>query len=124
MCGWRWISIRRVFCEGCRSPSEAGARHFRGGRSSPDLGSLRRGYLGKDERVGQGAWRRTGCFGTEVWGPAPAPIVRVQGQRRVRLLVKAEKSVRLQAAVAEWLGQFRVPGNVRLAVDIDPDSFL
>jgi primosomal protein N' (replication factor Y) (superfamily II helicase) len=62
--------------------------------------------------------------GAQVFGPAPAPIARVRGRHRVRLLVKAEKGVGLQAALAEWLGQFRVPGNVRLAVDIDPQSFL
>jgi len=63
-------------------------------------------------------------IGAEVWGPAPAPIARVRGRHRVRLLVKAEKSAPLQAALAQWLAQFKVPTNVRLAVDIDPQSFL
>ena len=63
-------------------------------------------------------------IGAEVWGPAPAPIARVRGRHRVRLLVKAEKSAPLQAAIAEWLAQFKVPRDLRLAVDIDPQSFL
>jgi primosomal protein N' (replication factor Y) len=42
----------------------------------------------------------------------------------VRLLVKAEKGVPLQAALAEWVGQMKLPANLRLAVDIDPQSFL
>ncbi len=62
--------------------------------------------------------------GAQVFGPAPAPIARVRGRHRVRLLVKAGKLVPLQAAVAEWVGQLRVPANVRLAIDIDPQSFL
>jgi primosomal protein N' (replication factor Y) len=41
----------------------------------------------------------------------------------VRLLVKADKGVRLQPALAEWVGQFRLKGDIRLAVDIDPQSF-
>jgi primosomal protein N' (replication factor Y) len=63
-------------------------------------------------------------IGAEVWGPAPAPIARVRGRHRVRLLVKAEKGAPLQAALAQWLGQFKMPRDLRLAVDIDPQSFL
>lgn len=39
-------------------------------------------------------------------------------------MLKAEKGVALQAAIAEWVGQVRLPKNVRQAVDIDPQSFL
>ena len=62
--------------------------------------------------------------GAQVFGPAPAPIARVRGRHRVRLLVKAGKSVALQAALAAWIAQLKCPANVRLAVDIDPQSFL
>ncbi len=61
--------------------------------------------------------------GAQVYGPAPAPIARVRGRHRVRLLVKAEKGVALQAALAEWVGQLKLPNNLRLAIDIDPQSF-
>ena len=64
------------------------------------------------------------AVGAQVFGPAPAPIARVRGRHRVRLLVKAEKTVSLQAALAAWVGQLKCPANVRLAVDIDPQSFL
>ncbi len=63
-------------------------------------------------------------IGAQVFGPAPAPIARVRGRHRVRLLVKAEKNAPLQAALAAWVGQFKVPGALRLAIDIDPQSFL
>ncbi|MDA5558194.1 primosomal protein N' [Shimia sp. MMG029] len=63
------------------------------------------------------------AIGAEVYGPAPAPIARVRGRHRVRLLVKADKSAPLQAALARWIGQFRLKGDLRLAVDIDPQSF-
>ena len=62
-------------------------------------------------------------IGAQVFGPAAAPIARIRGRHRVRLLVKAEKSAPIQKALAEWLGQFRVPYNLRVAVDIDPQSF-
>ncbi|GGE00370.1 replication restart DNA helicase PriA [Gemmobacter megaterium] len=64
------------------------------------------------------------AVGAEVWGPAPAPIARVRGRHRVRLLVKAPKSCALQPALTAWLAQVSVPAAVRLAVDIDPQSFL
>jgi len=62
-------------------------------------------------------------IGAQVFGPAPAPVARVRGRHRVRLLVKAAKGVALQAALAEWVGQLRPPTNLRLSIDIDPQSF-
>lgn len=64
------------------------------------------------------------AVGAQVFGPAPAPIARVRGRHRVRLLVKAGKGVALQGAVAAWVGQLKLPNHLRLAVDIDPQSFL
>jgi len=62
-------------------------------------------------------------IGAQVYGPAPAPIARVRGRHRIRLLVKADKSAPLQAALAPWIAQFRLAANIRIAVDIDPQSF-
>ncbi len=64
------------------------------------------------------------AVGAQLFGPAPAPIARVRGRHRVRLLVKADKTAPLQAALAQWLAQVRIPTNLRLSVDIDPQSFL
>jgi primosomal protein N' (replication factor Y) len=77
--------------------------------------------LGAEMARRDGPLRR---IGAEVWGPAPAPIARVRGRHRVRLLVKAGKGAPLQAALAEWVAQFRVPGSLRVTIDIDPQSFL
>lgn len=61
--------------------------------------------------------------GAEVLGPAPAPIARIRGRHRVRLLVRAGKGTPLQPAVRAWLAQVRSPANLRVTVDIDPQSF-
>ncbi|XDA97488.1 primosomal protein N' [Sulfitobacter sp. LCG007] len=61
--------------------------------------------------------------GAQVFGPAPAPIARIRGRHRVRLLVKARKDVPLQDAISRWIAPLRVRGDLRLAVDIDPQSF-
>lgn len=63
------------------------------------------------------------AIGAQVFGPAAAPIARVRGRHRVRLLVKADKSAPLQDALARWVAQVRLKGELRLAVDIDPQSF-
>ncbi len=63
-------------------------------------------------------------IGAQVFGPAAAPIARIRGRHRVRLLVKAEKSAPLQQALSAWIGQLKYPTNLRLSVDIDPQSFL
>ncbi|MFY9211382.1 MAG: primosomal protein N' [Aestuariivita sp.] len=62
-------------------------------------------------------------IGAQVFGPAPAPIARIRGRHRVRLLVKAPKGAPLQDAIARWIAPFRLKGDLRLSVDIDPQSF-
>jgi primosomal protein N' (replication factor Y) len=64
-----------------------------------------------------------GEVGAEVFGPAPAPIARIRGRHRVRLLVKAPKGAALQEAIARWLAPVKLSSRMRLAVDIDPQSF-
>jgi primosomal protein N' (replication factor Y) len=86
--------------------------------SSPDVAQVFE--FGTELARRDGPLRRVGA---QVFGPAPAPIARVRGRHRVRLLVKAEKGVPLQAALAEWVGQLKLPNNLRLAIDIDPQSF-
>lgn len=63
-------------------------------------------------------------IGAEVYGPAPAPIARISGRYRVRLLVKGDKTTVLQPVLRRWLAPLKLPNNVRLTVDIDPQSFM
>jgi len=59
-----------------------------------------------------------------VFGPAPAPLAMLRGRHRQRLLVHALRSVPLQDIIREWLGALDFPRGVRIAVDVDPYSFL
>ena len=60
-----------------------------------------------------------------VLGPAEAPIAVVRGRHRFRLLVKAPRAFDLSAYLRQWLAASPKPrGNVRLEVDVDPQSFL
>ena len=60
----------------------------------------------------------------EVYGPADAPLGLIRGRRRKRLLVRADRDVDLQGFLRTWLARVKVPGSVRLTVDVDPYSFL
>ncbi|MFC3059196.1 primosomal protein N' [Paenirhodobacter populi] len=62
--------------------------------------------------------------GAQLFGPAPAPIARVRGRHRVRMLIRADRTAPLQPAIRDWLHGVRLPNAVRLAIDIDPQSFL
>ena len=59
-----------------------------------------------------------------VFGPAPAPLAMLRGRHRQRLLVHAARSLPVQDVIREWLGKLEWPRGVRVAVDVDPYSFL
>ena len=59
-----------------------------------------------------------------VFGPAPAPLAMLRGRHRHRLLVHAARSVPVQDIIRDWLGALELPRGVRVAVDVDPYSFL
>lgn len=62
--------------------------------------------------------------GVDVFGPADAPLGLVRGRRRKRFLVRADRSVDLAAYMQTWRARVKLPGSVRLIIDIDPYSFL
>lgn len=62
--------------------------------------------------------------GVEIWGPAPAPIYRLNGEVRIRMLVRARRDLSLQAYLKDWTGRVKIPAAVRRIIDIDPYSFM
>ena len=60
----------------------------------------------------------------EIYGPADAPLALLRGRRRKRFLLRADRGVDVQALVSTWLARVKVPGSVRVTVDVDPYSFL
>ncbi len=59
-----------------------------------------------------------------IHGPAPAPMSLLRGRYRYRLLINARRSSELQRVIRDWLDPLRFPQGVRVAVDIDPYSFV
>ncbi|SEG32153.1 primosomal protein N' [Bosea lathyri] len=63
--------------------------------------------------------------GVFVLGPAEAPLAVLRGRHRMRLIVKTTRDVNLQDYLRAWLKRAPKPkGSVRVAVDVDPQSFL
>ena len=60
-----------------------------------------------------------------ILGPAEAPLAVVRGRHRFRLLVKSARSFDLSGYLRSWLAAApKREGNLKLEIDIDPQSFL
>lgn len=62
--------------------------------------------------------------GVELLGPAPAPLARLKGRFRYRLLLKTSREQVLQPLIRRWLGAAKISSRVTVKVDIDPYNFL
>ena len=60
-----------------------------------------------------------------VLGPAEAPLAVVRGRHRYRLMVKSARGFDLSSYLREWLSHApKRKGDLKLDVDVDPQSFL
>ena len=83
----------------------------------------------EDDAEAREAANRIGAFRPDVaecmiLGPAPAPMALLRGRYRYRFLINARRSVQLQQVIRRWLAAIHHPPGVRVAVDIDPYSFV
>jgi primosomal protein N' (replication factor Y) (superfamily II helicase) len=60
-----------------------------------------------------------------VLGPAEAPLAMIRGRHRFRLLVKTPRNFDMQTYLRHWIARApKVTGNIKVAIDIDPQSFM
>jgi primosomal protein N' (replication factor Y) len=60
-----------------------------------------------------------------VLGPAEAPLALVRGRYRFRILVKSPRAYDLSGYLRDWMAKApKKKGNIKLDVDVDPQSFL
>lgn len=63
--------------------------------------------------------------GVLLLGPAEAPLAVIKGRYRFRLLLKSARNFDLSDYLRHWLAHAEKPkGNLKLEVDVDPQSFL
>jgi len=102
----------------------------RRGAAMPPFGRLAAIVVSaEDAAEAEGVARRIGqaappIDGMAVFGPAPAPLAMLRGRHRQRLLVHAARNLDVQDVIRDWLGGLDWGAKVRVAVDVDPYSFL
>ena len=61
----------------------------------------------------------------KVLGPAEAPLAVIKGRYRFRLLVKSARGFDLSGYLRDWMAVApKTKGNLKLEIDVDPQSFL
>ncbi|MEM1288284.1 MAG: primosomal protein N' [Pseudomonadota bacterium] len=61
----------------------------------------------------------------EVLGPVEAPLAMLRGRHRYRLLLRGPRGRKSQTYVRQWLSSAGKPrGDIRVDVDVDPQSFV
>jgi primosomal protein N' (replication factor Y) len=66
---------------------------------------------------------QAGTLPLAIMGPAPAPLTRIKRQWRWQLLLKAQKSSVINAALKQ-LQALKIPKEVRVTFDVDPQEML
>ncbi|MCQ2574640.1 MAG: primosomal protein N' [Alphaproteobacteria bacterium] len=61
--------------------------------------------------------------GGKIMGPIVAQIYQIRNWYRMRFLVVAEKNIKLQPVVREWINKIKQPANIRIKIDVNPQSF-
>ncbi len=59
----------------------------------------------------------------KILGPVEAPIFKIKRKFRMRLLIRAKKSLRVQKSLRNIISKFKFPSGLKLAIDVDPISF-
>ena len=59
----------------------------------------------------------------KVLGPVNAPIFRLKGKYRIRLLIRGPKNLKLQKSLSTMITKYKFLPGIKLSVDVDPISF-
>jgi primosomal protein N' (replication factor Y) len=59
----------------------------------------------------------------KVLGPVNAPIFRLKRKYRMRLLIRGEKTLKIQNSLADVISNYKFQPGIKLSVDVDPINF-
>ncbi len=62
--------------------------------------------------------------GLEIMGPCPAALYKINNKYRYRLLIKTALEIMPQPIISKILNEIKIPGSLKIQVDIDPYNFL
>lgn len=60
----------------------------------------------------------------ELLGPIEAPISRIRQYYRQRFLIRGPKNCNIQLYIKRWLDSLKLPPQIRITIDVDPQNFL
>ena len=58
-----------------------------------------------------------------ILGPVNAPIYKIRGKYRNRILVRSNKNINIQQQIQNTIKNFKLPAQIKLSVDVDPINF-
>ncbi len=56
-------------------------------------------------------------------GPVNAPIYRIRGKYRNRILIRSSKKINIQRQILNTIKNFKLSPQIKLSVDVDPINF-
>lgn len=62
--------------------------------------------------------------GTKIMGPIAAQVYQIRNWYRMRFLITGDIKSNLQALVKHWMAKVKVPANVRIKIDVNPQNFM
>jgi primosomal protein N' (replication factor Y) len=62
--------------------------------------------------------------GGKIMGPIAAQIYQIRNWYRMRFLIAGDANAKLQPVVKHWLDNVRVPANIRIKIDVNPQNFM
>ena len=62
--------------------------------------------------------------GGKIMGPIAAQIYQIRNWYRMRFLIAGDINANLQPVVKHWLGKVRIPTNIRIKIDVNPQNFM
>ncbi|MBP9999517.1 MAG: primosomal protein N' [Proteobacteria bacterium] len=62
--------------------------------------------------------------GGKILGPIAAQIYQIRSWYRMRFLIAGDEFANLQPVVKHWLSGVRIPANIRIKIDVNPQNFM
>ena len=70
------------------------------------------------------AFNKLSKFEIQIFGPALAPISKIRGKIRVRMLIQCPKNTITKKIFQDTMAAIKIPKSQKIIIDVDPQNFL
>ena len=122
--------VIRAICAGDRDEFMAGDMESRRAAQMPPFGQLIAVIIEADKEstlkkyCNELANVAPQLNGGKIMGPIAAQIYQIRNWYRMRFLVSGNARANLQPVVRAWLDKVKMPANVRVKIDVNPQNFM